>query len=489
MQIRSRTRTRRGGRALGLLAALIALAAAPALAGGPEPGPGSAPPPAGPLDPPSPLWSPAVPPAVIAGSTGVPLAQGAAEGEAPAESVLPEIARRLSFGGQIRSRYEIRRPTSYGPGWMGKTDDLILLRTRVHVKAEVSEVIDAFVQIQDSRVWGDEASVVSDEEGLDLHQAWVEVHELFSEHLALKVGRQELKYGDQRLVSPLDWSNVGRAWDAIKIRGSAGDHFWIDGFASVIRQGADANDDRNFDGVYASITTAAPTIIDVYVFHRNFADRAFLGEDGKKMKDLRDYTTGARFETKAGPFRGTAEGVYQFGNRGDDVTNAFGIAVQGSVTLDDVVWVPTFLLEYTYGSGDSNPTDEDNETFDPLFPFGHFYQGFLDIFAWRNGEDLKAAVAVKPHEIWWVELAAHYLRLVERKDAWYNAGGGVIRRDPTGRSGREIGVEIDLHAKVKVHEGVLIWFGYSHLFPGEYVRRTGRDRDMDWIFLIFQVGF
>ena len=36
--------------------------------------------------------------------------------------------------------------------------------------------------------------------------------------LSLKVGRQELSYGDERLVGAFDWNNIGRVFDAAKLR-------------------------------------------------------------------------------------------------------------------------------------------------------------------------------------------------------------------------------------------------------------------------------
>src|SRR5262249_12014062 len=53
---------------------------------------------------------------------------------------------------------------------------------------------------------------------IDLHQAYVTVgnHKQFP--VSLKVGRQELSYGDERLIGAFDWNNIGRVFDAAKVR-------------------------------------------------------------------------------------------------------------------------------------------------------------------------------------------------------------------------------------------------------------------------------
>ena len=39
---------------------------------------------------------------------------------------------------------------------------------------------------------------------------------------------------------------------------------------------------------------------------------------------------------------------------------------------------PTFWAYYDYASGDSDPTDGRSHTFNDLYPFGHYYLGWID---------------------------------------------------------------------------------------------------------------
>ena len=150
---------------------------------------------------------------------------------------------------------------------------------------------------------------------------------------------------------------------------------------------------------------------------------------------------------------------------------------------------PRASIEWTWASGDSDPTDGDLETFNPLFPFGHYYQGFLDIFAWKNGHDLAFRVQAKPDPKWWVQLAVHGFWLDEESDAWYGATGAPIRPATLLTSEKDIGWEVDISVKHWLTENVIFWFGYSHFFPGDYVDDTGRDPGTDWFWFQITANF
>src|SRR5262245_4118212 len=155
------------------------------------------------------------------------------------ESIFKTLVKQFTIGGQVRIRAEYRDPTSYAntlPGGANplKSDDFILERIRLNLKFSVTDDIDVFIQPQDQRIWGQELTVLTDERNFDLHQGFVELRNLFSEPLSLKAGRFEMAYGDQRLISPLDWHNVARAWDGAKVRYAPKD-FWVEAFYTVVR--------------------------------------------------------------------------------------------------------------------------------------------------------------------------------------------------------------------------------------------------------------
>ena len=55
----------------------------------------------------------------------------------------------------------------------------------------------------------------------------------------------------------------------------------------------------------------------------------------------------------------------------------------GSFTAE-VAGRPRLGAAFNHGSGDDDPTDGVHRTFDQLYPLGHAYYGYIDLFALQN---------------------------------------------------------------------------------------------------------
>ena len=66
------------------------------------------------------------------------------------------LAKEISFGGQVRPRGEFRDPV--GAGY----DVLTSMRARMQMVAKLDRGVDAFVQVQDVRLWGEEGNTLGD---------------------------------------------------------------------------------------------------------------------------------------------------------------------------------------------------------------------------------------------------------------------------------------------------------------------------------------
>jgi hypothetical protein len=141
-------------------------------------------------------------------------------------------------------------------------------------------------------------------------------------------------------------------------------------------------------------------------------------------------------------------------------------------------------LYFDYASGDdrAGATGTVN-TFNQLFPFGHYYLGFIDQVGRQNIQDLNLHLNYFPTH--WIAGFIQYHRfwLAEPEDALYNAGGRVVRKDPTGRTGRDVGQEIDFlwNFHLTTHQDVVV--GYSKLFVGEFLKRTGNPDSPEFFYL------
>lgn len=111
-------------------------------------------------------------------------------------------------------------------------------------------------------------------------------------------------------------------------------------------------------------------------------------------------------------------------------------------------------------------------TFNQLFPFGHYYLGWADVAGRQNIQDVNLHLGLYPVAWTTVWLQYHHLWLNQPRDALYNAGGVAIRRDPTGRSGTNVGDEIDVVLNFHINAQSDFMVAYAQLFGGRFLQST-----------------
>lgn len=396
----------------------------------------------------------------------------------------------LSIGGSARARYEHFENFGFGPG---NDDGFFLTRLRLHADLHVGGNLRFFVEGKtafstDRNLPGMQRTLDNDE--LALQQAFFDYSFNWGGEgsASIRVGRQQLLFGKQRLVSPLIWSNTMRSWDGInatiKTGGWTYNVFWTQ-FAPV-RKYSYNNSDRHtqFFGVYATGVFFSEEGVN--------ADFYFLGLDQDDATNTYNGTTGAeRRYTVGGRLFGKiadtgwdydAEAAYQFGDVGSADINACMLAAEVGYAFGGD-WSTRAFVGFDYASGDDSAGDGDVETFNQLFPLGHAYLGSIDVVGRQNIVDLSFGASAKPIDKLTVRAALHVFWRASDSDALYNAGGGVVRAG--GLSGSSyVGTELDLTAKYKLDANTTLLVGYSHFFAGDFVESAtpAADDDVDYFY-------
>ncbi len=325
----------------------------------------------------------------------------------------------FDLGGQFRIRYVDQ--TYFAVPGAGVTavdfrantpdsgNDLLLLRTRVHLGWSPTDWFTIYGAGQNSEDIGDDRIPPPQGDGpFDLHQGYVKLGGTQTLPVSLKVGRQELSYGDERLIGAFDWDNIGRTFDAAKLHYEQG-QFWVDAFSGrVVVPKEDQFNQPNwndwFSGIYGSTRGVVPkTELQLYVLADNASvmspTAVGTGVKGNTPRDI--YTVGTRFQTLPGKLRGwdfNGEFAGQFGNfeyaaKTPGVVNgqrldhvAFATHVEGGYTFDKVDWKPRTAMGLDYGSGDTDPNDTQHTTFVNLYPTNHkFASSAESVGGWRFG--------------------------------------------------------------------------------------------------------
>lgn len=399
-----------------------------------------------------------------------------------ASRTLPEW---LSLGAAYRFRAEGRTGLGFSTG----SEAYGLSRLLVSVGVQPVSWFKLSFQGQDARAPGKDNATAFFRDPFDVRQAYVELGDLAAHGVSVRAGRQELLFGAQRLVGPLNWGNTSRQFDAVKLSVGSKD-MSVDVFASSLVRTDPSGLNRswngvNLHGIYGKLNKLIPkATFEPYVLWKTQPVRQ---AGSPVLGDANIYTAGFRFvrPLPAG-FDVAAEVAPQFGTFGARDISALG--AYGILGYSPPGWAssPRFSFEFTYASGSDGPDDDKQRTFDQLFPTAHLYLGIADRVGWRNTRSSRGGVELKPHRKVSVKFDFHSFWLANSRDHLYGAGGQVLVAAPAGgASSSHVGEEVDVVFTFKPADHVTIGAGYGYLFPGDFLKQNtpGNGTSFPYIFL------
>jgi hypothetical protein len=432
------------------------------------------------------------------------------------------------LGVSTRVRYEVR--DGFGiAGAPGSVDfratgadvnnNYLLYKIRPRIGYN-SEWFSALVEGRHSGTELDQRRPNPEADDFDLHQANVLVGNHKEFPVSLKIGRQEMIYGDERLIGAFAWNNIGRVFDAAKVRWQ-NPWFGVDVFGSrpVLPDNHNfnmSNDYEYFSGAYFNSKLIPKQTTEWYVLARNASVEA-PKQPGKlqAVGSARDiYTAGIRVKSNPGELNGwdySAELMGQLGHFNDPAApagtdpslehQAFAFFVGGGYTFTEVKYSPRVGIEYNYGSGDSNPADNKHETFDNLYPTNHKFYGFMDFASLQNIENIRINSSAKFLPRLTVNADYHVFWLADTSDNFYTAAGG--RRGGTAATpgtgyginpnyDEFVGSEIDIVATYNINPQAILEIGYGHFFTGKYIEQSlsvSGAKDANWVYASLNINF
>ena len=225
----------------------------------------------------------------------------------------------LDIGGQFRLRYHgedsFGREVGITPDerFNGSDTDFLLSRLRLYANWQASERVRVYVEGIHAEVSDDGGTYIPrgiDRNRGDFLNAFVDVQ--VTENSKIRFGRQELLFGSQRLVSPLDWGNTRRRFEGGRWLYNNGpwasDTFWT----AFVPVDFDDFDEADYNQrLYGNYTT--------YQGFENFGvDFYYLGFENQNLVpggDLSLHTLGLRINGGIDDWLFEFEGAPQFGRQ------------------------------------------------------------------------------------------------------------------------------------------------------------------------------
>lgn len=403
----------------------------------------------------------------------------------------------LRFSIRHRTRYEGQSNAFYHGRRGG--DQVIAFRTQVFAEA----ALDGFrlgAEFIDSRVTAETANtpmsntLVNEVALLQAYLGW-ETSSLLDSGLQgrFRFGRQTMDIGSRRLVARNRYRNTINNFHGLDFIVQDPDHWLWRNFVVLpvtrlptssreIREGVIRFDHESFSTIFAGSFLSLrnlplASIGELYFFQLNEGDTAVSQTKNRVLS-----SPGVRWfrKPRAGTFDFELESTLQTGTsranneltetRTLDHFSWFGHAAVGFTF--DVPWQPRLVFQYDYASGDKDPLDHENNRYETLYGARRFEFGPTGIwgaFARANINTPGIRLQLRPtrnvsgfivHRSYW---------LAQPKDTWVGSG----LRDPSGRSGRFIGQQLEARVRWKAIPGqVSLEAGWAHLFKGTFAKNA-----------------
>lgn len=408
----------------------------------------------------------------------------------PSDELNKKLPQWLRFSGEYRSRLE----GFTGGGFPTDNDDAyVLSRIRINMKIQPTDWLKFMFQGQDARVFGKNQHPPAPpfQNTMNLRLGYVELGDTEKKTVGVRIGRQELAFGEERLIGNTNWLNTARSFDAVR---ATFHHkgYRLDAFgASVVnfRRGKLNRSvaGNNIYGLYGGLEKLVPkATVEPYFFWRRAPNML------TKMRTrgtLNFATIGFRWVGKLpANFDYGTEIAGQTGSLGTDDIGAWAGHWILGYTVPHARYQPRIMAEYNYASGD-DPRNSKRGTFDNLYPTNHDKYGLADQVGWKNIQHLRSGVEFKPRAKWLIAGKYNLWWLANARDALYNAAGAAVAKVADGSAGRYVGQELDFQAMYTVSKQIQIAGGYAHLFPGTFLKKATPGHAYSFPYLSFNYLF
>jgi hypothetical protein len=393
------------------------------------------------------------------------------------------FAQTFEFSAEIRPRFEYRH--GFKTLMVDTLDAAAFISQRTRLNFDYnSDKINLFINVQNVRIWGDTPTLNnSDKNGVALQQAWVEV--ILNKQLALKFGRQEISYDDQRVFGNVDWAQQARSHDALVATFKPNETNTIDIGLAISSENETLFDTNYTQNNYKSFqyiwyhSKLKKLDLSFLILNQGYA---FFDDNNKQHVDYNQtFGTHARYVSQK--LKVDTSFYLQTGQIANRDLNAYNVALNTHYALTN---------HFNLGLGGEllsgtamNSLDDKLNSFNPWYGTNHKFNGFMDYFYVGNHIntvgliDLNATLSYQNH-LFSAVLMPHI----------FYSEATIINAEEDELS-KYLGTEIDLVLGYKFSKEVLFQAGYSQMIATEsmeILKGGNKDATNNWAWIMISVN-
>ncbi len=388
----------------------------------------------------------------------------------------------LSFGGEIRERYEHFTNPGFGTFGAPGHDDYLLQRITLDADFHLNANVRVFVQgISGLQFGGAEPAPPVQQDPFDLQQAFADFKLTgfpdSQDYLIVRGGRFEMTYGSGRLVATRAGPNIPFKFDGVQFIDAIGGGKIYAFFTKPAREQKNTFDDEYSNQWFWGVYGTTPTILPAVGLK---ADLYYLGYKNKQARfasgagDEERHTFGTRLFGSSNGFDYDVEPVLQTGRFEGRNLLAWTFASSVGYRFENAPAKPRLGVQFDVASGDTKGGSFG--TFNPLF-FKSGYFNDASVIRPSNLIDIHPTVQLLPHDNLLLTIGSDVLWRYTTDDGVYNPGGRI--EIPPGGSSRYIATTADLSVQWEINRHLTWIASYSHYFTSDAVKELG-GKDIDF---------
>lgn len=308
----------------------------------------------------------------------------------------------------------------------------------------------------------------------------------------VRVGRQDVAIGRERLVGISDWANSRRTFEGVRGLASAGRYQFdaFDGRVVEVRMTSPDRADTSSHIRYAAVTRSGPAAQPGQ--WRLAGVQAYAMDVEQQSGAVDRVTAGARLwwdrRNASTDWSAEFEGASQTGTVGARALRAWFAVTEATVTWRQRVWSPSITVGADLGSGTGPDSATRSGTFAPPYATAHGFTGIADVFGRGNLFERRVGLGLKPRPPITISLMGRRFSRIRTEDGVYSKANAVIR-PASGLRARWIADEVDVTARWNVGTRMRIDGGGAWVGAGDFIRATGPATPVRWFFVSTGVMF
>ena len=382
----------------------------------------------------------------------------------------------ISFGGEMRYQYLYTKNEEWGD--VPQDDDgYTLTRWLTHADANFGGRFRAFFQLQSSFANSRPSPSPVDDNPLDIHQTFFDIVAA-SKKATFRVGRQELSFGSQRLVSVREVPNNRQSFDAVRSIFTSGQWKADIFYGYFVRAKSGIFDDKvssdvKLWGLYI-VRNNVTTIKNFDLYYLGLEKNSAEFNDGVGREQR--HSIGTRLWNRDEDWRYDIEAVYQFGDFVSKDISAWTASLNLSYKFQRKKFSPEVGFKTELISGDKNENDERLQTFNPLFPRGAYF-GLVALIGPANLFDIHPSISLNLSEKLTFNIDYDIFWRYDVDDGLYAVNMSVLYPSEA-TVGKHIGNQLAANLSYAPNDFLFFSCEFTWFNTGEYLKAVSSGNDI-----------